>query len=208
MKDIQITCTKRDRFGIVNSTVVEGLNNSHKIVIRSRMNKLTTIYLTQISIDVSVVNLDDNDFGDYVCMLKCLLPTQLEFSYYRHRLFSIIKNDYRSHSITSHLCHESLTGVSSSYMYLFEHYQQLTKVTIPFYKDAIVDLQKFTGFLVLVCCVLAAILASIVCAKVFRVRKERKRRHDIALAGSLLKSASNSPDDSEMRYDVFLSYSS
>jgi hypothetical protein len=175
--DLFVTCWKEDNLTIVNDDVVPS-NNSHKINIQSKLEELPNSI--RVFVNVKIDNVDADDYGDYVCQLKCIFgshvePNSHEFSQLRR--FSIIAHDWKTKEVLMTLNHS-------------KQLNELWVIILVFLVSTVI------------------IFLCYITNKARKYLLKRKRRMDISLVDSVLKAVRENLNTRILKYDVFLSYSS
>jgi hypothetical protein len=75
--DIVVRCAKLDGLQIVNDSFVL-FNNSHKVNVQSKVEVMPSSI--RVFVHTEIKDVDANDFGDYMCDLKCVFGSHAEYS--------------------------------------------------------------------------------------------------------------------------------
>lgn len=208
VRDIQVMCAKLHS-GIIDATLKYWLLEQELNKLRVHSTVETTQHSVRISVHFDIENIAEDDFGDYICQLRCVFAGKENSAdstgCHQEILFSVVSNSWRSDAIQST---QLSNYYEQSYQMCAQNYNKLAVIDVPTYKQTIADLEGFIVELVLVCVFVSAILFVVCCSKMMKYMRKRRRKQDIDLVGSVLETVRNSRHKRTLKYDVFLSYSS
>jgi len=209
LSDLRVSCTKLDQYG---------LNNEASEIIYTNMTEelsVTTKSLLisdklQIRVNASVAVVSDNSFGEYSCLTYCNLKKENNETIQgciQTKNFSIILDKWRIENLLYRIAHQDLvhtvySSIDSRNILAFDYIQAKLEID---------SLQKLSSRLAVFVVLFGFPVSIMVMKEIVKYVKRRKRITDSLKAFNSLESVlqlTEHSDNRNLKYDVFLSYSS
>ena len=101
VSDVHVHCTKLDRIGFVNNTIVDGWLHSDEIRMYSKFEKMPHWIRLHVHLEIEII--DENDFGDYGCSVQCVFASHVEltesYGCLQSKNFSVLPYNWRSKQV-------------------------------------------------------------------------------------------------------------
>lgn len=199
LSDLQVACVKRDQYGWSNETnEVVYVNMTEELFVTTRTRLINN--KLQLRVNVSLPVVSDHSFGEYVCITYCKLQRKNSVETidgcFQMKEFSIVLHNWRTEILIYRrkhkFCEKRITGVT-------KFWNETANDIAREYVNA-----KWEVFSLQITLIVALIIIFVVI-----IQNIRQRNYLQALTSlqSVLQSTENS-ENRNMKYDVFLSYSS